>query len=426
MPSSYRRLYTSLISVRDPNPTLFLSAGEASGEHYGAQILAGMRSRVSSLNAFGLGGTEMETQGLHRIVRTEDVAIMGITEVVRHMPHIYAEYRKLVAAIKARKPDLAVLIDFPDVNFRLAKVLKSLDIPVIYFVSPQLWAWKRSRLKWVQQRVSRMLVIFPFEEPFYRNRSVDAEFVGHPLATLPLPTISRDDYAAANRLDPTKQWISLLPGSRRKEVHLNLPEMVQAAFLLQQEKPREFLIPVAHTVGFDFMASALKEIPGSDQTPITLVDDARDAMHHSRASIVASGTATVQAAVIGNPFVVVYQVSNLTYKLARRLVRYPAEIPAPPDEQGNLPIGMVNLIAGKRIVPELLQDQFTGANLASTLRPLLDETPERQRMIADLAEVRRRLLPAAPGTPIERVCDAIQSLLPLPLREHGTISAANV
>jgi lipid-A-disaccharide synthase len=195
---------------------IFLSAGEASGDHYGAQIIAELRARLPQAGFFGLGGREMEQAELDRVVRAEDVAHMGITEVIRHMPRIYGEYRRLVASIKSRRPDVAVLIDFPDVNFRLARELKKLNIPVVYFVSPQLWAWKRRRLRWVQERVSRMMVIFPFEERFYRARGVDAVFVGHPLAELPMPTSSREEYALKYGLDPAKQWIALLPGSRWK------------------------------------------------------------------------------------------------------------------------------------------------------------------------------------------------------------------
>ena len=353
----------------------------------------------------------MEGEGLERIVRAEDVAVMGITEVVRHMPRIYGEYRRLVAAIKARRPQVAVLIDFPDVNFRLANELKKLDIPVIYFVSPQLWAWKRSRLRWVQQRVSRMMVIFPFEAAFYRARNVDAEFVGHPLATLPMPGETRDDYATQYGLDPAKPWIALLPGSRRKEVHLNLPEMLRAAALLRREQPYEFVLPVASTIGLDFIQTALHENTATADLRVTIVDDARSAMHHARASIVASGTATVQAAIIGNPFVVVYQVSNLTFRLAKRLIRYPVEIPAARDAAGHLPIAMVNLIAGRRIVPELLQDRFTALDVVATLRPLLADGVERKAMMDDLAAVRRALLPTPESNPIHRVCDAVQTLL---------------
>jgi lipid-A-disaccharide synthase len=354
----------------------------------------------------------MESAGLDRIVRAEDVAHMGITEVIRHMPYIYGKYRNLVASIKRHRPDVAILIDFPDVNLRLARELKKLNIPVIYFVSPQLWAWKRRRLRWVQQRVDRMMVIFPFEQPFYRARSVHAEFVGHPLAELPLPTISREDYAAAHSLDPKKQWIALLPGSRAKEVNLNLPPMLDTAALLGND--HEYIVPIASTLKPEWVEQLITtHAQAQPRKAIHLVPDAREALHHARASIVASGTATVQAAVIGNPFLVVYKVSPLTFRLAKHLVQYPPEIwnPTQLDAHGNLPIAMVNLIAGRRIVPELLQTNFTAANLAAALRPLLTDTPERQQMIADLAELRHTLQPIPGTTSIRRVCDAVESLL---------------
>jgi lipid-A-disaccharide synthase len=363
----------------------------------------------------------MEAAGLNRIVRAEDVAHMGITEVIRHMPSVYAEYRRLVASIQKKRPSAAILIDFPDVNLRLARELKKLNIPIIYFVSPQLWAWKRSRLRWVQQRVDRMLVIFPFEQPFYRNCNVNAEFVGHPLAELPLPTISREAYAATHNLDPTKRWIALLPGSRTKEIRLNLPTMLDAADNLSIAHNTEILLPVASTIPHEWLRNQIKfwSLPADRNSPprqtnIHLVPDAREALHHARASIVASGTATVQAAVIGNPFIVVYKVSPLTFRLAKRLVHYPPEIwPAnDTDADGNLPIAMVNLIAGRRIVHELLQQNFTAEKAAAALRPLLADTPEREKMIADLAQVRRALQPTAESSSIHRVCDAVEALLP--------------
>ncbi len=350
----------------------------------------------------------MEQAGLERIVRAEDVSHMGITEVIRHMPSIYGKYRRLVASIKKRRPAVAILIDFPDVNFRLARELKTLNIPVVYFVSPQLWAWKRRRLRWVQQRVTRMMVIFPFEAAFYRARNVNATFVGHPLVELPLPTISREVYAQQQSLDPAKPWIALLPGSRTKEVRLNLPTMLQAAATLGAEY--EYILPIASTLNRE----DLQQLTDEHHPRIHLVPDAREALHHARASVVASGTATVQAAVIGNPFVVVYRVSPLTFRLAKRLVRYPPEIwpSAETDPDGNLPIAMVNLIAGRRIVPELLQTRFTSENIAAALRPLLAETPERAQMIADLAEVRRILQPNPASSSIRQVCDAVEALLP--------------
>jgi lipid-A-disaccharide synthase len=376
----------------------------------------------------------MEAAGQTRIVRAEDVAHMGITEVLRHAPFIFAQYRKLVAILKRSPPALAILIDFPDVNFRLAKHCKRLGIPVLWFVSPQLWAWKRRRLRWVQQRVDRMLVIFPFEAPFYRNRQVNAEFVGHPLAALatrtPLSAQSsqltavqnslsaREAYAAEYGLDPAKQWIALLPGSREKEIDANIPAMVGAAAILGARY--EYIVPVATTISKNTMEDALFLAAGFPESSpaflgnFHLVPDARAALHHARASIVASGTATVQALTIGNPFVVVYRVSPLTFAIAKRLIRYPAEIgdeAALKDADGNLPIAMPNLIAGRRIVPELLNQRFTAANLAAELRPLLDDTPARVRMIADLAETRARLLPDPASDPIQRVCDVAQQLL---------------
>jgi lipid-A-disaccharide synthase len=365
---------------------------------------------------------------------------MGITEVIKHAPRVYRSYRQLVASIKQRRPSAAVLIDFPDVNLRLARELKALNIPVVYFVSPQLWAWKRRRLRWVQQRVDRMMVIFPFEEPFYRNRKVNAAFTGHPLAELPLPSSSREDYAHQHSLNPKKDWIALLPGSRMKEVQANLPEMLEAVSLLRNDD--EFLLPVASTLDYKLVQAIaepwLSEFQRNTAPKLSnlhLVPDAREALHHARASIVASGTATVQAAVIGNPFIVVYKVSPLTFRLAKRLVHYPPEVwPDSPetglDQHGNLPIAMVNLIAGRRIVPELIQDNFTATNVAATLRPLLDDSPQRAQMLVDLVRLRQKLLPPAGTSSISQVADAVETLLNSPngptTPAGGRISTASV
>ena len=368
----------------------------------------------------GLGGQEMASAGLERVVRAEDVAHMGITEVLLHAPFIYAQYRKLVRSIDAQPPAAAVLIDFPDVNFRLAKHLHRRGIPVLWFVSPQLWAWKRRRLRWVQQRVSKMLVIFPFEAPFYRNRKVAAQFVGHPLAELPLPAISREAYAAENSLDPGKPWIALLPGSRWREIEANLPTMVEMA--CRHPRPVDYLLPVASTIDrarlADFVAGWITHYPGTDPgiplPYIHLVADAREALHHSHASVVASGTATVQAALIGNPFVVVYRVSALTFKIAKSLIWYPKEIPAEVDRDGNLPIAMPNLVAGRRIVPELLQDRFNPDTLSATLADLLADTPARRRQLEDLAQV-QALLTTTGASPIAQVRNAVLEALGLPI-----------
>jgi lipid-A-disaccharide synthase len=364
----------------------------------------------------------MEAAGQQRVVRAEDVAVMGVTEILLHIPRIYASYRRLVASIRRNRPDVAVLIDFPDVNFRLAKHLSRAGVPVVWFVSPQLWAWKRRRLQWVQERVDRMMVIFPFEESFYRERGVEAEFVGHPLAELPLPTVSRDEYAARHNLDPTKIWIAILPGSRWKEIRANMPALHELVVtdlmntaaantvfdgerLTEDPDPAahtrfEFLLPVASTIDPTRLRAYLEELnaehlkyfgPEASKLRLTLVLDAAEALLHARASVVASGTATVLAALIGNPFVVVYRVSSLSYALLRKLVRYPDEFANMPGPDGDPPISMVNLIAQERIVPELIQRHFTAEGVAEALMPLLLEGPERTRQIANLARVREAL-----------------------------------
>src|SRR5271170_3683381 len=265
-------------------PKIFLSAGEASGEHYGASLIAAIRRLEPEAEFFGLGGQRMEALGFRRIVRAEDVAVMGITEVLRHMPRIYGEYRRLKASIAAEKPDVAVLIDFPDVNLSLARHLRRAGVPVIYFVSPQLWAWKKYRIREVRRYVDRMLVIFPFEERFYLDRQVQATYVGHPLADLPLPTVSREDFARetsldpSKPLDPTKQWIGLLPGSRAKEIRLNLPEMLRAAALLQKKGDYEFLLPLAPTLTEAQRAEVRAMLPGAPR--VTVTHDARATLRH--------------------------------------------------------------------------------------------------------------------------------------------------
>jgi lipid-A-disaccharide synthase len=379
------------------DPSIFISAGEASGEHYGALLIDELRGQLAlsgrDATFIGMGGSRMVQAGLTRIVRSEDVAVMGITEVVRHLPRIYREFRRLKASIRQHRPDIAILIDFPDIHFKLAEEFYRLGIPVIFFVSPQLWAWKKHRIKLVQKYVSKMVVIFPFEESFYRDRGVEATFVGHPLADLQTPEISRERFARETGLNPERSWIALLPGSRPKEIGDNLPQMLAAARILSLRGPRaagsrkefEFMIPLAPTLN----ASQRKMLAGlvkhhGEGLPVHMVDDARAALYHSRASVVASGTATVEAALLGNPFVVVYRVSKLTYEIARRIVKVPF-------------VAMPNLIADKLVVPELIQNAFTAGNIVRQIEPLLPEGAVRESMKMELARIRAMLTIAPTG-----------------------------
>jgi lipid-A-disaccharide synthase len=348
---------------------IFLSAGEASGDHYGALLMEELSHLTPQASFFGLGGTRMAAAGMRRVVRAEDVAEMGITEVILHMPKVYREYRRLKASLRRERPDLAILIDFPDVNLSLAAELRRLKIPVVYFVSPQLWAWKKWRLTGVKRNVTRMLVIFPFEEAFYRAHGVDAVFVGHPLADLDPPKVTREAFARENALDASKFWVGLLPGSRTRELDANLPPMLEAARLLGPGY--EYLLPVAPTLKESQVQAFAARANG---VTVRVVHDARAVLQHARASIVASGTATVEAALIGNPFIVVYRVSRITYAVAQRVVRVAH-------------VGMVNLIAGRRIVPELIQHDFTASKVVEQLRPLLENEPARATMQSDLHTV---------------------------------------
>jgi lipid-A-disaccharide synthase len=381
-------------------PSIFISAGEASGEHYGALLATELRRQLAAAGLpaqfLGMGGTRMAAAGVECVVRAEDVAVMGLTEVVLHLPRIYREFRKLKCAIRAHPPTVAILIDFPEINFRLARAFHRLGIPVIYFVSPQLWAWKQHRIKLVREFVRRMLVIFPFEEPWYRARGVDAEFVGHPLADLPQPSITREQFATENNLDPACAWIGLLPGSRLPEILTNLKCIVGAAALLGNTY--EYILPLASTLTEPQIAAIQGQLASflsfQNQPRITFVRDARAALLHARASVVASGTATVEAALIGNPFVVVYRVSPVTYAIARRMVKVPH-------------VAMANLIAGKRVVPELIQHHFTAANIVQHLSPLLPDGPARESMMIELGAIREALHAHAADGPgnsaIERV-----------------------
>ena len=303
--------------------------------------------------------------------------------------------------MRAERPDLAILIDFPDVNLRLAAELRRLHIPVVYFVSPQLWAWKKWRVKRVRRNVTRMLVIFPFEEAFYRAHGVAAEFVGHPLADLDPPTVTREAFASENGLDASKFWVGLLPGSRTRELLANLPPMLETARLLGPKY--EYLLPVAPTLKesqVQALIGQLKGAPARVGATVRVVHDARAVLQHARASIVASGTATVEAALIGNPFIVVYRVSRITYAVAQRVVRVPH-------------VAMVNLIAGRRIVPELIQHDFTASKVVEQLRPLLENEQARATMQSDLRTVAVALRARSEGqTAIEHAARIALHLIP--------------
>jgi lipid-A-disaccharide synthase len=371
---------------------ILISAGEASGEMYGAQLIEALRRRDSSLQFFGVGGDRMRAAGCDTVVDAKDLAVVGISEIVSHLPKIYGLFHRLITEADRRRPDLAIVIDSPAFNWRVARQMRKRGVPVVYYVCPQFWAWRQGRVRLLRKYINKALVIFPFEEKFYRDRGVDATFVGHPLAELPPPTVDRQVYASTYKLDAAKVWITLMPGSRRKEVRMNLPTILEAASGLGSGY--EFLLPVAPTLDRGFLETLI----GSH--PIRLVSDALPALAFSRAGIIASGTATVEAAMMGTPFVMVYRVSPLTYLLGRSRVKVPH-------------FAMVNLIAGKEIVPELVQQDFTAGKVVARLREILRDGPARDRMIEGLGQVRMSLRGSSPDMlhPAERAAEAVLALL---------------
>jgi lipid-A-disaccharide synthase len=379
---------------------ILISAGEASGEFYGAELMKALRQQVSrrsqnaSIEFFGVGGEQMRAAGCDLSVDAREIAEVGIVEVVKRIPTIYRRFRQVVREAERRRPDAAVLIDFPDFNLRLARELHKLGVPVIYYVSPQLWAWKQRRIERVRKYVQQMLVIFPFEEKFYRERGVAAQFVGHPLADLPAPSVTREQFASEYKLDTSRQWIALLPGSRRGEVSRIFPVLLQAAQLLGQDYV--YTVPVASTLDAAWMASFLHRYGGP---PITFTRDARATVLHARAAAVASGTSTLETALIGTPFAMVYAVAPLTWRLGRRLVKVDR-------------FAMVNLIAERDVVSELVQTNFTPQRVCDELRRLIPDGQARRTMMEDFLEVRRRLEPGdSGGNASDRAAQAVLSIV---------------
>ncbi len=385
---------------------LLLSCGEASGDLYAGALARELRTLAPDIDLFGLGGPQLAAAGGRLVVDYRGLAATGISEVLPKLGEYFAAMRALVAAAARERPDALVVIDFPDFNFRLARRVKRLGIPVVYYISPQIWAWRRGRLKTIRAFADRVLVIFPFEESIYRDAGVPVEFVGHPLVELTEVHGSRSEFLRAHGLSPNAPTVAILPGSRANEVSRILPDLMAAAERVRRSIPDvQFVIARApHLDDRLFQSAGVHTVPGhareqSDQTGCVVVEGSTDAvLASSDLALTASGTATVQAALHGTPMVVVYRLSPLTYRLARRLVQVPS-------------IAMVNLIAGAPIVPELVQDAFTPDAVAREAVSILNDAERAERMRAGLALVRHRLGGAGAS---RRAAEAILRLVSKP------------
>ena len=463
-------------------------AGEASGDKHGASLaraLAQLHPEIK-FQLFGAGGEEMRAAGVETLVDAREVGIIGVLEIARAIGKLYKAYRTLLRAARSRRPSAVVLIDWPDFNMRLARKLHREGFKVIYYISPQVWAWRRYRIRALRRNVDRMLVILPFEEEFYKRAGLEVKYVGHPLLEAVRTTASREDFCRRHGLDPVRPIFALLPGSRHKEIHFHLPAMLDAAIRLRslpvgnrdsglgnQERPvaheasnhksqitnfksqisnPQFVVPLASTVRRADVEAAIQAAQHSaqaaqqsaqasqhsaqaaqhsaqaaqhsaqasqhsaraaqhsaraaqqsacvgasseaDQLCVTVVEgDTYNALGHSEFAVVASGTATVEAALAGTPMVIIYRGSELNWRLIRPLIHLDT-------------FGMVNLIAGRRIVPELMQHEATGENIAREATAILSDPSLLSRMQQDLERV-RELLAADGGSAAERAAQAV-------------------
>ena len=375
-------------------PEILISAGEASSDMYAARLATALHARTGA-RLFGMGGKRMAEAGVDLIADYHQVAVVGISEVLHKIPTVVGVQRKIAAEAVRRRAALAILVDSPGTHLGVARRLKNNGIRVGYFIGPQVWAWRPGRVRVVKRLVERMVVIFPFEEAIYREAGVPVDFVGHPLVDVVKASMSRAEFAARHGLDLNRPIVTLLPGSRRSEIERHYPLIMEACERLSREVPNcgaiQFVLAAAPALGAELFAPYAR--PG---VSVTRVEGATyDALSAADCAIVASGTATVEAALLGTPMVVVYRVSPTSAFVLKRMVRSPF-------------IAMVNLIAGRRVVPELIQDQFTPEAVVEEVRKLLESPPARDEMKADLAEVRTKL---GPGGAIERAADIFAAML---------------
>ena len=438
-------------SPPDPHPSvlsIMIVAGEASGDKHGASLAQALTRLNPEVNCklFGSGGEEMRAARVETLVDAREVGIIGVAEIARAAGKLYRAYRTLLGAARSRRPSAVVLIDWPDFNMRLAKKLHREGFKIIYYISPQVWAWRRYRIRALRRDVDRMLVILPFEEEFYKREGLAVRYVGHPLAAAACTTASREGFCRRHGLDPARPIFALLPGSRHKEIHYHLPVMLDAAMRLRslrlsvdgfgrneerfgqsqisnlnfkipnpqavdsrseirasQSTAPQFVVPLASTVRREDVEPAIQEAQlaargraggNPDQLCLTVVEgDTHNAIGHSEFALVASGTATVEAALAGTPMVIIYRGSELNWRLIRPLIRLDT-------------FGMVNLIAGRRIVPELMQHEATGEKIALEVTAILSDPARLARMRQELGRV-RELLAEAGSSASERAAQAV-------------------
>jgi lipid-A-disaccharide synthase len=378
---------------------LLLSCGEASGDLYAGALTRELLRLDPSLTISGLGGPQFAAAGGRLVDDYRDIAVTGLTEAIAKVPRSFAALRRLVSAARAERPDALVVIDSPDFNFRLAPQVRKLGVPVIYYISPQIWAWRPGRLKTIRGFADRVLVIFPFEESIYRAGGVPVEFVGHPLVDLSAASASRDEFLTRHGLSPSAPTVAILPGSRPNEVSRILPDLAASAPLVRARvRDAQFVVARAPHLP-DALFAPVNSIKSIASGVAVVEGDTNTVLASADVALTASGTATVQTALHDTPMVIVYRLSPMTYRLGKRLVNVST-------------VGMVNLIAGEMIVPELIQDAFTPEAVAGEAVSMLTDRARAVKIREGLARVRAKL--GGPGASRR----AAESILELVRRHH--------
>ncbi|MBI3209498.1 MAG: lipid-A-disaccharide synthase [Candidatus Solibacter usitatus] len=381
---------------------VFVSAGESSGDMYAAQLVKALNSHWRGTEYFGCCGPQMAQAGVRTVIDSSVLSVVGLVEVLTHLPGIYRQYRKLVRAVASERPEMAILTDSPDFHLRVAKRMEALGIPVIYLVAPQAWAWRQGRVKQMRRTIRRLLCLFPFEESFFRERGVNAHYIGHPLARTIRPSLSKHEFFQKHAIPTDKPLIVLCPGSRRGEIARHMPYLMDAASRIQRSRGAHLVL--ASPLGFAARAGGSffrERISGAS---IQVIEgETWDALAHADLALTASGTVTMEAALLGTPLITYYRVTALSWMLGRWLVRVPF-------------FSMVNLIAGKRVAPELMQNEMTGERLAQEALFLLENEEARRAMRHGMEEVKQKLV--SEQDPMEQAARIVKEFFDEHERQH--------
>lgn len=370
---------------------IFIVAGDPSGDMHGANLVNALKEMSSQIEIYGLGGERMEKAGVRLLDKLTDLAIVGFSEAIINLFALHRIYRKAKEFLKKEKPDITVLIDYPGFNLRLAGLAKKLKIPLIYYIGPQIWAWRRGRIKDIAELVNKMLVIFPFEEETYKKAGVDVSFVGHPLLDTIQPTKSKEEVCQKYGLDPDSPIIGLMPGSRKQEIERLLSVMLEASRKIAKNRKAQFILPLASNIPMSYIKERITEFErdrvnrknrkGSPLPILVVRDEDYNIRRVMTLALVASGTATLENACLGIPMIIIYKVSLFSYLLARLLIRIPR-------------IGLANIVAGKRVVPEFIQRKARSEEIAKVACHWLNNPTIMMEIKKELEKVKERL-----GTP---------------------------